>query len=113
MTESIEGADGDLVEMRVVAGRTIQVSNPWRMEKQVNATANGPEVVWVKVPIVGGKHSYAAGETVHLSREEATQLHQAGYVKFPDEDGETRPRPSAGATITGDDGPGLVHTATR
>jgi hypothetical protein len=90
MTESIEGADGDMVEMVVAAGRTVQTGNPWRIEQQTIEGPGGPVMRHVQVP-VAGKFTFTEGETVRLSRAEAKQSHALGFVLHPNEEGHSRP----------------------
>ena len=90
MTETIEGADGDVITMTVAPGRTVQVGNGYKVQKVV---ANGV-ASWETVPIPG-KHHFTEGEAVSLPRADAMELHKAGWLLA---DGEVGTRPFPGSS---------------
>ncbi len=89
--ETIEGLDGDMVDMVVAVGRTVVTANDHKMV-EMTSMVNGREVTTTASVPNPGKHTFYEREVVRLPRDEAERLQATGFVVRPgNESGESRP----------------------
>jgi hypothetical protein len=90
---------------RVAAGRTIQVGNPFRIERRTRLV-NGEEREFFEQVSVEGKLVYGEGEEITLDEAEAARQRAIGFFKLPS-DADSRP---LGAIPAVENGHNLVRT---